>query len=76
MTHIQYYSLVLILVMNIAKMVTKQCVESHYDLELHVMHDILDMIPESIKQNKAQTILHHLSDVGKQIVSCLLLLCR
>ena len=40
----------------------KQCMESHYDLELHaaVMHDILDMMPESIKQNKAKTILQHL----------------
>jgi PROCN (NUC071) domain-containing protein len=53
--------------MNIAKMITKQCVESHYDLELHaaVMHDILDMIPESIKQKKAQTILHHLSEASR-----------
>jgi PROCN (NUC071) domain len=36
---------------GIAKTVTKQRVESHYDLELHaaVMHDILDMMPESIK---------------------------
>ena len=31
---------------GMAKMVTKQCVESHYDLELcaAVMHDILDMM--------------------------------
>ena len=48
---------------GIAKMVTKQCMESHHDLELHVavMHDILDMMPESIKQNKAKTILQCLS---------------
>ena len=34
---------------GIAKTVTKQHVESHYDLELRaaVMHDILDMMPES-----------------------------
>ena len=33
---------------GIAKTVTKQRVESHYDLELRaaVMHDILDMMPE------------------------------
>ena len=30
---------------------TKQRVESHYDLELRaaVMHDILDMMPEGVK---------------------------
>ena len=46
---------------GIAKTVTKQRVESHYDLELRaaVMHDILDMMPESIKQNKAKTILQN-----------------
>lgn len=51
---------------GVAKTVTKQRVESHYDLELRaaVMHDILDMMPESIKQNKAKTILQHLSEVG------------
>ena len=26
------------------------------------MHDILDMMPEGIKQNKARTILQHLSE--------------
>ncbi|KXN90921.1 Pre-mRNA-processing-splicing factor 8 [Leucoagaricus sp. SymC.cos] len=48
---------------SIAKTVTKQRVESHYNLELHttVMHDILNMMSESIKQNKAKTILQHLS---------------
>ena len=47
-----------------AKTVTKQRVESHFDLELRasVMHDILDMMPEGIKQNKARTILQHLSE--------------
>ena len=35
----------------IAKTVTKQRVESHYNLELRaaVMHDILDMMPEGIR---------------------------
>ena len=49
---------------GIAKTVTKQRVESHYDLELRasVMMDICDMMPESIKQNKARTILQHLSE--------------
>jgi len=49
---------------GVAKTVTKQRVESHYDLELRaaVMHDILDMMPEGIKANKARTILQHLSE--------------
>jgi pre-mRNA-processing factor 8 len=36
---------------SIAKNVTKQRVESHFDLELRaaVMHDILDMMPEGVK---------------------------
>jgi hypothetical protein len=52
---------------GIAKTVTKQRVESHYDLELRaaVMHDILDMMPESIKQNKSKTILQHLSEAWR-----------
>ena len=29
---------------------------------LQVMHDILDMMPECIKQNKARVILQHLSE--------------
>src|ERR1700679_819658 len=50
-----------------AKTVTKQRVESHYDLELRaaVMHAILDMVPESIKQNKAKMILQHLSEAWR-----------
>jgi pre-mRNA-processing factor 8 len=36
---------------GIAKTVTKQRVESHFDLELRaaVMHDILDMMPEGVR---------------------------
>jgi len=39
---------------GVAKTVTKQRIESHFDLELRaaVMHDILDMMPEGVKQNK------------------------
>ncbi len=46
------------------KSVTKQRVESHYDLELRaaVMHDILDMMPTGMKANKAKVILAHLSE--------------
>ncbi|KAK9390855.1 NUC071 domain-containing protein [Lipomyces mesembrius] len=52
---------------GVAKTVTKQRVESYYDLELRasVMHDILDMIPEGLKQNKAKTILQHLSEAWR-----------
>eukprot|EP01084_Bolivina_argentea_P006621 12562_1 len=52
---------------GISKTVTKQRVESHFDLELRaaVMHDILDMMPESVKSNKARTILQHLSEAWR-----------
>jgi len=52
---------------GIASTVTKQRVESHYDLELRaaVMHDILDMMPEGIKANKHRTILQHLSEAWR-----------
>ncbi|XP_061716372.1 pre-mRNA-processing-splicing factor 8 [Cydia pomonella] len=52
---------------GVAKTVTKQRVESHFDLELRasVMHDIVDMMPEGIKQNKARTILQHLSEAWR-----------
>jgi len=29
------------------------------------MHDILDMMPEGVKQNKAKTILQHLSEAWR-----------
>jgi len=47
-----------------AKNVTKQRGESHFDLELRasVMHDILDMMPAGVKQNKTRVILSHLSE--------------
>ncbi|KAF9160173.1 Pre-mRNA-processing-splicing factor 8 [Actinomortierella ambigua] len=52
---------------GIAKTVTKQRVESHYDLELRaaVMHDILDMMPEGIRSNKSKTVLQHLSEAWR-----------
>eukprot|EP00056_Hartaetosiga_gracilis_P008688 m.125006 g.125006 ORF g.125006 m.125006 type:complete len:2332 (-) comp12970_c0_seq1:97-7092(-) len=52
---------------SVAKGVTKQRVESHYDLELRasVMHDILDMMPEGIKANKARVIMQHLSEAWR-----------
>ncbi|GMM36116.1 U4/U6-U5 snRNP complex subunit [Saccharomycopsis crataegensis] len=50
-----------------AKTITKQRVDSYYDLELRdsVMHDILDMIPDGMKQSKAKTILQHLSEAWR-----------
>ena len=52
---------------GVAKTVTKQRIESHFDLELRaaVMHDILDMMPEGIKANKSKTILQHLSEAWR-----------
>lgn len=51
----------------VAKTVTKQRVESHFDLELRaaVMHDILDMMPEGVRSNKARAILQHLSEAWR-----------
>ncbi|KAL1956742.1 hypothetical protein VTO42DRAFT_6892 [Malbranchea cinnamomea] len=52
---------------GIAKTVTKQRVESHFDLELRasVMADLMDMMPEGIKQNKVNTVLQHLSEAWR-----------
>lgn len=52
---------------GVAKTVTKQRVESHFDLELRasVMADLLDMMPEGIKQNKVNTVLQHLSEAWR-----------
>lgn len=52
---------------DVAKTITKQRVDSYFDLELRaqVMHDILDMIPEGLKQNKSKTILQHLSEAWR-----------
>ncbi|KAI1331062.1 pre-mRNA processing splicing factor 8 [Xylariaceae sp. FL0255] len=52
---------------GVAKTVTKQRVESHFDLELRasVMADLMDMMPEGIKQNKVNTVLAHLSEAWR-----------
>jgi pre-mRNA-processing factor 8 len=52
---------------GVARTLTKQRVESHFDLELRaaVMHDIIDMMPEGVKANKARTILQHLSEAWR-----------
>ncbi|KAF3904469.1 hypothetical protein AA313_de0200945 [Arthrobotrys entomopaga] len=52
---------------GVAKTVTKQRVESHFDLELRasVMADLTDMMPEGIKQNKVNVVLAHLSEAWR-----------
>ena len=40
-----------------------------YNVIIHaqtqVMHDIVDMMPEGVRQNKARTILQHLSEAWR-----------
>ncbi|CCX30715.1 NUC071 domain-containing protein [Pyronema domesticum] len=52
---------------GVAKTVTKQRVESHFDLELRaaVIHDITDMMPAGMKSNKVNTVLQHLSEAWR-----------
>ncbi|EME83474.1 uncharacterized protein MYCFIDRAFT_215325 [Pseudocercospora fijiensis CIRAD86] len=52
---------------GVAKTVTKQRVESHFDLELRasVMAELMDMMPEGIKQSKVNTVLQHLSEAWR-----------
>jgi pre-mRNA-processing factor 8 len=51
----------------VASTVSKQRVESHFDLELRaaVMHDIIDSMPEGLKANKSRAILAHLSEAWR-----------
>jgi len=50
-----------------AATVTKQRVESQYDLELRaaVMNDIMDMMPEGVRANKTRAILQHLAEAWR-----------
>ncbi|KAL5711925.1 Pre-mRNA-processing-splicing factor 8A [Ranunculus cassubicifolius] len=52
---------------GVAKTVTKQRVESNFDLELRaaVTRDVTDAMPEGIKQNKTRAILQHLSEAWR-----------
>lgn len=52
---------------GIAHTVTKQRMESHYDLELRsaALNDIQDMMPEGIKNNKLRVIMQHLSEAWR-----------
>jgi len=52
---------------GIAKTVTKQRVESNFDLELRaaVLADIVEMIPEGMRASKSRVILQHLSEAWR-----------
>lgn len=52
---------------GVAKTITKQRVESHFDLELRaqVMTDIIEMMPPGIRNSKARTIIQHLSEAWR-----------
>ncbi|XP_049849432.1 pre-mRNA-processing-splicing factor 8-like [Schistocerca gregaria] len=52
---------------GLAKTLTKQRVESHYDVELRhsVLKDILDMMPEGLRKSKAKVIMQHLSEAWR-----------
>ncbi|QPG77068.1 hypothetical protein FOA43_004466 [Brettanomyces nanus] len=52
---------------EVAKTVTKQRVDSYYDLELRaaVLRDILDMIPPGVRESKSKTVLQHLSEAWR-----------
>src|SRR5579859_147120 len=52
---------------GVASTITKQRVESSFDIELRasVMADLMDMMPEGIKQNKVNTVLQHLSEAWR-----------
>lgn len=52
---------------NVSKSLTKQRVESHYDIELRaaVLHDLLDMMPEGVRASRSRTLLQHLSEAWR-----------
>ena len=55
---------------GIASTVTKQRVESHYDLELRaaVMHDIVDMMPEGVKSSKARSVSYYYTHTKNTLI--------
>ena len=52
---------------GVAKTVTKQRIDSAYDLELRaaVLHDILDVIPEQLRKSKTKVVMQHLSEAWR-----------
>mmetsp|Transcript_8378 Transcript_8378/g.30995 ORF Transcript_8378/g.30995 Transcript_8378/m.30995 type:complete len:2367 (-) Transcript_8378:8-7108(-) len=51
----------------IASTITKQRVESKFDIDLRmsVLNDIMDMMPEGIRANKSRVVLQHLSEAWR-----------
>lgn len=52
---------------EVAKTVTKQRTDAYYDLELRaaVLNEILEIMPEGIRENKSKTILQHLAEAWR-----------
>lgn len=52
---------------DVVKTITKQRIDSYYDLELRaqVMNDIMDMIPVGLKEKKSAVVLQHLSEAWR-----------
>ena len=52
---------------DVVKTITKQRVDSYYDLELRaqVMSDIMDMVPAGLLEKKAAVVLQHLSEAWR-----------
>lgn len=52
---------------GIAKTVTKQRIDSHYDLELRaaVLQDVLDVMPEQLRRSKTKVVMQHLSEAWR-----------
>ena len=52
---------------DIARAITKQRVESHFDLELRaaVLYDLLDMMPAGVQASKARVVMAHLSEAWR-----------
>lgn len=52
---------------GVAKTVTKQRIDSHYDLELRaaVLQDVLDVMPEQLRTSKTKVVMQHLSEAWR-----------
>jgi len=52
---------------HIIRTITKQRIESNFDLELRssVMRDIVDMMPEGVRNTRTKSILQHLSEAWR-----------
>jgi len=52
---------------QVAKSVTKQRIESHYDIELRsaVLHDVLDMMPANMRKSNAKLVQQHMAEAWR-----------